>query len=92
MEVGKAYLIQTVDWFSWVGRVKRHVGSWEYEMESCSKISDTNNGDNWEQLAAGEKTARKAASYRHYTVPVLLGLGAVCKIEWLGKTPQEEGL
>ena len=34
VEIGKAYLIETVDWFSWVGRVKRQVGPWEYEMES----------------------------------------------------------
>lgn len=92
MEQGKAYLIETVDWFGWVGRVKRQVGPWEYEMESCSKISDTNAGDVWHQLAAGDKAARKAATFIHYTTPVILGLGAVVKIEWLGKTPQEEGL
>lgn len=89
METGKAYLVQTVDWFSWVGRVKRQVGPWEYEMELCSKISDTNNGDNWHLLAAGNEKARKAATYIHYTTPVILGIGVVAKIEWVGKTPQE---
>lgn len=92
MEIGKTYLIETVDWFAWVGRVVRQIGPWEYELESCSKIAETNNGDNWERLAAGDKGARKAATYRHYTTPVILGLGAVAKIEWIGKTPQEEGL
>lgn len=92
MEIGKAYLVETVDWFAWVGRVKRQVGPWEYEMASCSKISDTNAGDVWHKLAAGDKAARATATFIHYRVPVILGLGAVVKIEWAGKTPQEEGL
>ena len=92
MEPGKVYLIETVDWFAWVGRCKKQLGPWEYEMESCSKIADTNNGDNWEKLAAGDKEARRRATYRHYTTAVILGMGAVVKIEWVGKTPQEEGL
>ena len=92
MEAGKAYLIETVDWFAWVGRVKRQIGPWEYEMEKCSKISNTNNGDNWHELAAGNIEARKAATYLHYKTAVILGMGVVAKIEWEGKTPQEEGI
>ena len=90
MQVGQVYLLETVDWFAWVGRVKRQIGPWEYEFESVSKVSDTNAGDVWHLLAAGDEKARKAATYLHYTVPVILGLGVVCKIEWVGKTPQEE--
>ena len=92
MEIGKVYLIETVDWFAWVGRVQSQVGPYEYRMVSVSKIHDTSAGDNWELLAAGDKAARKAAQYRHYTTSVLLGIGAVAKIEWAGGTPQEEGL
>ena len=92
MTIGKTYLVKTVDWFAWVGRVRRQVGPWEYEMESCSKIRDTHDGDNWERLCAGDEAARRACDYRHYTTPVILGLGTVAKIEWVGKTPQEAGL
>ena len=92
LEIGKAYMLETVDWFAWVGRVKKQIGPWEYEFESCSKIRDTNNGDVWNELCAGDKNARKTASYSHYKVPVILGLGVVVKVEWVGKTPQEEGL
>lgn len=92
MEVGQAYLLETVDWFAFVGRVKRQVAPWEYEFWSCSKIADTNAQDNWHLLAAGDKAARKAATYRHYTTPVILGIGVVMKTLWVGKTPQEEGL
>ena len=90
MEPGKAYLVITVDWFAWVGRVVRQVGPWEYEFESLSKISETNNGDCWQQLCEGDKAARQRATYQNYKVKGLLGLGAVVKLEWLGKTPQEE--
>lgn len=90
MEQGKAYLVTTVDWFAWVGRVVRQVGPWEYEFESASKVVDTNDGDCWEELCAGNKAARSRAEYRHYKTPVILGMGVVAKIEWVGKTPQEE--
>lgn len=92
MEIGLAYLIETVDWFGWVGRVSRQVGPWEYEFVSVSKIAETNHGDNWHDLAVGDEAARKAASYKHYKVPVILGMGVVAKILWVGKTPQEAGL
>lgn len=98
MEIGKAYLMETVDWFAWVGRVKRQIGPYEYEFQACSKICETNNGDNWHQLAAGDNKARKAATYKHYpdgdeeTQGIILGLGVVMKCGWVGKTPQEEGI
>ena len=92
MEIGKVYFIETVDWFAWVGRLVRQVGPWEYEFTSCSKISDTNNGDNWHLLCEGDEEARKAATYIHYKQPVILGLGVVVKVLWDGNTPQEEGL
>lgn len=97
MEIGQAYLLQTVDWFAWVGRVKKQVGPWEYEFDSCSKISETNNRDNWHLLAAGDNKARRAATYKHYQQTsdgrgIILGLGVVVKIPWEGQTPQEAGL
>ncbi len=92
MEIGKAYMVHTVDWFSWVGRVVKQVGPWEWEFESTSKITDTNNGDCWHDLAAGNMEARRRASYQHYRTPAILGLGVVFKTEWNGKTPQEDGL
>ena len=92
MEIGKRYLIITVDWFAWVGRAVRQVGPWEWEFEHLSKISETNNGDCWQALCDGDKEARKRAIYQHYKVKGILGLGAVVKLEWKGKTPQEEGL
>lgn len=70
VEIGKCYLVISVDWFAWVGRVVRQVGPFEWEFESCSKISETNNGDNWQSLCEGNKAARKAASYQHYKVKV----------------------
>lgn len=92
MEIGSAYLIETVDWFAWVGRVTRQVGPWEYEFSAASKIAETNNGDVWHALAAGDEEARRRATYKHYKTKVILGLGVVAKIEWFGDTPQEAGL
>lgn len=92
MEPGKVYLVITVDWFAWVGRVVRQVGPYEYEMTSLSKISETNNGDCWQSLCEGNKEMRRHCTYQHYKVAGLLGIGAVAKIEWRGNTPQEEGL
>lgn len=93
MQIGKVYLLETVDWFAWVGRVKRQIGPWEYEFQSLSKICQTNDGDNWEKLAAGDMAARLRATYRHYAddpeQPHILGLGVVAKLAWTGKTPQE---
>lgn len=88
MTVGKAYLIHCGDWHTFVGRVVKQVGPFTYEMEKCSKIADTNNGDNWEELAAGNAKARKAATYKHYTTPTLVVL-TIGAFEWVGKVPQE---
>lgn len=97
MEIGQCYLLETVDWFAWVGRVHKQVGPWEYEFDSVSKICETNNGDNWEKLAAGDMESRRKATYRHYRPTsdgrrLILGMGVVCKIPWEGNTPQEDGL
>ena len=99
MQVGKAYLVFTVDWFAWVGRVVRQIGPFEYEFDSVSKF-DTNNGDVFGQIAAGDMRLRRACTYQHFYSFEEdgemryheLGQGAVGKIPWKGKTPQEEGL
>ena len=88
MEPGKAYLIFTVDWFAWVGRMVRQIGPWEYEFESVSKF-DTNAGDVFGEIAAGDAALRKGCTYQHFQGVCILGQGAVGKIPWVGKTPQE---
>ena len=103
MKVGLAYMVQTVDWFTWVSRVVRQIGPWEWEFTECSKVCETNAGDNWEQLASGDEKASAAAVYKHYRIldadpdswvciPVILGLGVVMKCEWCGPTPSEANL
>lgn len=91
MEPGKAYLIFTVDWFAWVGRMVRQIGPWEYEFDSVSKF-DTNAGDVFGEIAAGDESLRKGCTYQHFKGLCILGQGAVGKIPWEGKTPQEAGL
>lgn len=91
MEIGKAYLIHGGDWHTFVGRVVDHVGPLTYRLESVSKIYDTRNGDCWDRLAAGDKQLRAACDYRHYTTPTFVPL-AIAAFEWVGKTPQEEGI
>lgn len=89
MEIGKAYLIHCGDWHTICGRVVRQVGPFTYLLESVSKISNTNDGDCWERLAAGDETARKRATYIHYTTRAVVPLN-VLAFEWVGKLPQEE--
>lgn len=91
MEVGKCYLIFTVDWFAWVGRMVRQIGPWEYEFESVSKF-DTEQGDVFGEIAAGDMEMRRRCSYQHFQGKCILGQGAVGKIPWAGNTPQEDGL
>tara|TARA_Y100001963_G_scaffold160186_1_gene268751 strand:- start:1806 stop:2285 length:480 start_codon:yes stop_codon:yes gene_type:complete len=88
---GKSYLIHEGDWHTFVGRLVRQVSPLIFEFESVSKVRDTNNGDCWHDLASGDATLRKACDYTHYTTPVFLPL-AIGAFEWIGKTPQEEGL
>lgn len=88
MEVGKAYLVHCGDWHTICGRVVRQVGPFTYLMEGVSKIAETNNGDNWHDLAAGDAEARKAATYRHYKTIAIVPL-SILAFEWIGKLPQE---
>lgn len=88
MEVGKSYLFFCGDWHAFVGRVVSQTGPFTYQLEQASKISDTNNGDNWHTLASGDKAARKRATYQHYTTPVFIPL-TIAAVEWEGKLPQE---
>jgi hypothetical protein len=89
METGKAYLIHCGDWHTFVGRVVRQVGPSTYLLEGCSKISETNNGDVWFDMAAGDKKLRKAATYVHAKTPLVIPL-VIAAVLWEGKTPAEE--
>jgi uncharacterized protein (TIGR02996 family) len=88
MEPAKNYLILTVDWYAWVGRCVRQVGPYEYEFEQVSKF-DTNAGDVFGEIAAGDETLRRGCTYQHFQGKALLGLGRVGVFEWVGKLPQE---
>lgn len=90
MEVGKAYLVHCGDWHTFIGRVTRQISPYVYEMTSVSKISETNNGDCWDRLCAGDTKARERATYIHYKTTATVPLTVVA-FEWLGKLPQEEG-
>jgi hypothetical protein len=91
MEIGKAYLVHCGDWHTFVGRVKKQVGPATYLMTEVSKVSETNNGDCWFAMAGGDTRLRKAASYVHCETDAVIPL-AIAAVEWVGKTPQEEGL
>lgn len=91
MEIGKAYLLHCGDWHTFVGRAAGMVSPVVYLMESVSKVVNTNDGDNWHELAKGNVEARQRASYKHYETLVTIPL-TICAFEWVGKTPQEEGL
>ena len=67
----------------------RQIGPWEYEMESVSKF-DTNSGDVFGEIAGGDDRLRRACTYQHFKGKCILGQGAVGKIPWAGKTPQEQ--
>jgi uncharacterized protein (TIGR02996 family) len=88
MEIGECYLVHCGDWHTFVGRVVRQVGPQMYQMESVSKILETNNGDCWEELAAGNEDLRKAASYKHYTTSAVVPLSIIAFV-WTGVLPQE---
>lgn len=89
MEVGKAYIVHGGDWHTFVGRVKRQISPITYEMEMASKISETNNGDCWHELAAGDKRLRGDCDYAHIKTALIVPL-TIAAMEWVGKTPQEE--
>ncbi len=88
MEIGKAYLVHAGDWHTFVGRVVQMISPVVYLMESVSKISETNNGDVWQDMASGVKEARKRATYAHYKTRMVVPL-CIAAFEWVGKTPQE---
>jgi len=91
MEIGKAYLVHCGDWHTFVGRCVAMISPVVYTMESVSKITETHDGDNWHLLAGGSQEARKKASYLHSTTRLIIPL-TIAAHEWVGKTPQEEGL
>ena len=88
MRVGRCYLVHGGDWHTFVGRVREQLGPLTYELEGVSKVAETNNGDVWHELAAGDERLRRACDYRHHTTPVVVPLG-IAAIEWVGKLPQE---
>lgn len=89
MEIGKIYLIHCGDWHSFVGRVVRQTGPFTYVMSSCSKL-DTQNGDVWHKLCAGDKRLREACRYWHSKGERIVVLSITAE-EWEGETPQEAG-
>ncbi len=91
METGKAYILHCPDGHSWVGRVSRHLLPLVWEFEAVSKIKETNNGDVWHKLAAGEEELREQCTYAHHKTNVVLPL-SIGAIEWAGETPIEQGL
>ncbi len=86
MEIGKAYLVHCGDWHTFVGRVVKMLSPVVYLMKNVSKISNTNNGDNWHDLA--NNIDRDKATYLHYEGVVTIPL-TIIAFEWVGKTPKE---
>ncbi len=86
MEIGKAYLVHCGDWHTFVGRIVKMISPVVYLMQNVSKISNTNNGDNWHNLA--NNIDRDKATYLHYEGIVTIPLTIVA-FEWVGKTPKE---
>jgi len=89
MEVGNRYLVHCGDWHTIVGKVIAQIGPATYKMEYVSKVVNTNNGDCWEELAAGNEEARKEATYKHYKVVAIVPL-SILAFEWVGLLPQEQ--
>ena len=89
MRIGRAYLVHCGDWHTFIGRVVDQLGPGIYELDLVSKVTNTNNGDCWHKLAAGDAKFRKAASYEHYTTKAAIPL-VIAAFEWVGKLPQEE--
>ena len=88
MESGKAYLIHSGDWHSFVGRYVEQTSPLLHKFESVSKIRETNNGDCWGELAADMNGLREAIEVSHiytsFELPISIGA-----MEWVGQTPQE---
>ena len=77
------------DWHSYAGRCVRQIGPMTYIFELVSKISETNNGDCWHALAAGDERLRAACTYQHYETPGVFPL-SIAAFEWAGKLPHEK--
>lgn len=88
MRIGKNYLVHCGDWHTYIGRVVAQLGPGTYEMVSVSKVSETNNGDCWHDLAAGDERLRGAAEYRHYETKAVIPL-SIAAFEWVGDLPQD---
>lgn len=89
MEVGKRYMLFCGDWHVFCGLCQEQLGPYTYKLVMVSKISETNNGDNWHEIAAGNEQARKRATYLHYATAGVYPL-SIAAFEWEGKLPQEE--
>lgn len=89
MRIGKNYIVHLGDWHTFIGRCTEQIGPLTYALSDASKISDTNNGDNWHLLASGDKTARKAATYLHCDTEVIVPL-SIAAIEWVGELPERK--
>lgn len=89
MIIGKNYLFHCGDWHTFVGRFVRFSGGLLCELEQVSKIENTNNGDNWHELAKGNNEARAAASYIHYDTPAFVPV-SIAAFEWFGDLPKRQ--
>ena len=86
MQIGKNYLIHCGDWHTFVGRFEGFVSPILGKFSNVSKIANTNNGDCWEDLCAGDIDARKKATYKRYPTPLCCPIAIGC-FEWVGDLP-----
>lgn len=89
MKPGKNYLIHAGDWHTFVGRFVEQVSPLLYRFEQVSKISDTNNMDNWQDLCSDKGNARSEASYKHYDVAATLPISIIA-FDWIGDLPKRD--
>ena len=88
MRVGHCYLVHCGDWHTFVGRVKDQIGPLTYEFEQLSKVDISDAGDRWHELAAGDETLRRQATYWHFEGLSVLPL-SIAAFAWVGELPQE---
>ena len=88
MDQGKAYLVHAGDYHTFCGRMVEQTTPLLYRFENVSKIRQTNNGDCWDELAAGDEEKRKACDYRHFKTACELPISIIA-VEWVGELPQE---
>lgn len=87
MITNQNYLIHSAQGHTWVGQFVRQTTATLYLFTNVSKISQTNNDDNWHELAVGNSQAREDASYIHYEVDMNICI-AVCAMDWKGDLPK----